>query len=103
MEPEPTQDKRLALEEDGLDRKQRDVYDSALIRLRKEQQKEGGARNVTVARRLEIIKGIKSGKISAPTPESNPIPGVDLQKVSRDYENRRPTFIENSLPTGDRD
>lgn len=97
LEPEPTKDKDLGLREDSLSPGERNIYDRVLMERRQVEQREGTGRNVSVKDRLEIIAGIKSGQIKeAPTATQ---PQAREEKTVRDF----PTFIERSLPTGDRD
>lgn len=97
---EPYTDNKLKVVEDKLDPKQRSLYEDLLMKRRIElQKKDPSLRNVPVEERWGLLEGIKNGEI--PTGDKNPLPNVDWEKVRRDFENRWPTFIEKSIPTGD--
>lgn len=96
MEPEPTKNTDLRVVVAGLSSDERNIYDKVLMKQRIEGQQEGTGRNVSVEDRLQIIAGIKSGQIKEPPATSHP--QVKQENTGKYFD----TFIENSLPNGDR-
>jgi hypothetical protein len=103
MEPEPTKEKGLKWAVSELNPEQREAYDNALNQRRRELQRDSGNQNVAVSERWEILEGVKGGTIKPAKKSTSPLSGIDMGKVKRDFDERPASFIENSLPRGDRD
>ena len=100
VDTEPLKDKELLVAVEGLNPEQRNIYDSVLMKRRRELQQEGSGRNVSTQERLHLVERVRSGALN-PNAQAQ-IPNVDLEKASRDFDSGRPTFIDKSLPTGDK-
>ena len=100
VDTEPLKDKQLLAEVEGLNPEQRDLYDSVLMKRRRELQQEGSGRNISTQERLDLIERVRRGALNASAQAQ--FPNADLEKASRDFDSGRPTFIDKSLPTGDK-
>ena len=89
--------KKLKLEVEKLKLAQKDIYTNAIMRRREELLKEG-ERNVSIEERREILERVKSGEITA-----EEVKRIQSPAKSKDVERGFPTFIEKSLPKGDKD
>lgn len=99
METEPLTDKELNLAVSKLNPKQRDLYLDALRQQREAGQSQNGDRNVSTDERWKILGAIKDGSLvlnRQDVPSSQRSGGVRKRTGFT-------TFIESSLPKGDRD